>query len=152
MKGNCLTVSVRRRKTVLVDGTELSKEMMWGGENLKRATESGDFIESLVKEMKVLADEIDRFLEVAPDITNGTRWYFYGLVRRMAINTVFPRSVSAGGFAATRTGHKKTLLRLLSRGPISGTPKGSRTPNLLVRSQTLYPIELWVHVFILYII
>ena len=40
-----------------------------GGENLKRATEAGDFIESLVKEMKVLADEIDRFLEVAPDIT-----------------------------------------------------------------------------------
>ena len=69
MKGNCLTVSVRRRKTVLMDGTELSQEMMWGGENLKRATESGDFIESLVKEMKVLADEIDRFLEVAPDIT-----------------------------------------------------------------------------------
>ena len=69
MKGNCLTVSVRRRKTVLMDGTELSQEMMWGGENLKRATEAGDFIESLVKEMKVLADEIDRFLEVAPDIT-----------------------------------------------------------------------------------
>ena len=40
-----------------------------GGENLKRATESGDFIESLGKEMKVLADEIDWFLEVAPDIT-----------------------------------------------------------------------------------
>ena len=52
MKGNCLTVSVRRRKTVLMDGTELSKEMMWGGENLKWATESGDFIESLVKEIK----------------------------------------------------------------------------------------------------
>lgn len=34
MKGNCLTVSVRRRKTVLMDGTELSQEMMWGGENL----------------------------------------------------------------------------------------------------------------------
>ena len=26
MKGNCLTVSVRRRKTVLMDGTELSQE------------------------------------------------------------------------------------------------------------------------------
>ena len=23
-------------------------------------------------------------------------------------------------------------------------PKGSRTPNLLIRSQTLYPVELWV--------
>ena len=27
----------------------------------------------------------------------------------------------------------------------SGTPVGSRTPNLLIRSQTLYPIELRVH-------
>ena len=67
MKGNCLTVSVRRRKTVLMDGTELSQEMMWGGENLKRATEAGDFIESLVKEMKVLADEIDLVLELFMD-------------------------------------------------------------------------------------
>ena len=34
MKDNGLTVSVRRRKTVLVNGTELSQEMMWCGENL----------------------------------------------------------------------------------------------------------------------
>ena len=27
----------------------------------------------------------------------------------------------------------------------NGTPEGSRTPNLLVRSQTLYPIELRAH-------
>ena len=27
----------------------------------------------------------------------------------------------------------------------NGTPRGSRTPNLLIRSQALYPIELWVH-------
>lgn len=59
MKDNCLTVSVRRRKTVLMDGTELSQEMIWGGENLKRVTEAGDFIESLVKEMKVLGNEIN---------------------------------------------------------------------------------------------
>ncbi len=30
------------------------------------------------------------------------------------------------------------------RGLESGTPKETRTPNLLIRSQTLYPIELWV--------
>ena len=66
MKGNCLTVSVRRRKTVLMDGTELSQGNDVGGENLKRATEAGDFIESLIKEMKVLGNEIDRFLEIAP--------------------------------------------------------------------------------------
>ena len=35
MKGSCLTVSVRRRKTVLMDGTELSKEMVQG-ETVKR--------------------------------------------------------------------------------------------------------------------
>ena len=28
---------------------------------------------------------------------------------------------------------------------LSGTPEGTRTPNLLIRSQTLYPIELRVH-------
>ena len=27
---------------------------------------------------------------------------------------------------------------------INYAPKGSRTPNLLIRSQTLYPVELWV--------
>ncbi len=27
----------------------------------------------------------------------------------------------------------------------NGTPGGSRTPNLLIRSQALYPIELRVH-------
>lgn len=70
MGGDCLTVSISRRKTLLMDGSELSKEILWGGENLKRAIEGdGDFIESIVKEMKVLADEIDRFLENSPDIT-----------------------------------------------------------------------------------
>ena len=34
----------------------------------------------------------------------------------------------------------------VSRGELSGTPKRSRTPNLLIRSQMLYPIELWVRV------
>jgi hypothetical protein len=33
-------------------------------------------------------------------------------------------------------------------GPESGAPGESRTPNLLIRSQTLYPIELRVHVLI----
>ena len=28
-------------------------------------------------------------------------------------------------------------------------PKRSRTPNLLIRSQTLYPVELWAHVHIM---
>ena len=27
----------------------------------------------------------------------------------------------------------------------NGAPRRTRTPNLLIRSQTLYPIELWAH-------
>ncbi|MBO7258126.1 MAG: hypothetical protein J6V11_04210 [Alphaproteobacteria bacterium] len=37
-------------------------------EKLKATTDSGDFVKFRVKEMKVLADEIDRFLEVVLDI------------------------------------------------------------------------------------
>ncbi len=33
----------------------------------------------------------------------------------------------------------------LSHFPIHGAPNRSRTHNLLIRSQTLYPIELWAH-------
>ena len=70
MEGDCLTVSISRKKTLLMDGSELSKEILGGGESLKRALNgNGDFIESLVKEMKVLADEIDCFLESSPNIT-----------------------------------------------------------------------------------
>ena len=69
MQDGLLTVSICRHKTVLTDGSELSREIIWGGDDLKRATEQGDLIESLVKELKSLADEIDRFLEVSPKIT-----------------------------------------------------------------------------------
>jgi hypothetical protein len=31
---------------------------------------------------------------------------------------------------------------------ICGTPEGTRTPDLLVRSQSLYPAELWAHLFV----
>ena len=30
-----------------------------------------------------------------------------------------------------------------------GAPEGTRTPDLLIRSQTLYPVALWVHINIL---
>ncbi len=32
--------------------------------------------------------------------------------------------------------------------PLSSTAIGSRTPNLLIRSQVLYPIEPWLHLFL----
>ena len=69
MKDGLLTVSICRHRTVLTDGSELSREIKWGGADLKRATARGDLIESLVKELKSLADEIDRFLEISPHIT-----------------------------------------------------------------------------------
>ncbi len=37
----------------------------------------------------------------------------------------------------------ETEARHLWRASCAGTPRRTRTPNLLVRSQTLYPIELW---------
>ena len=33
--------------------------------------------------------------------------------------------------------------------PESNTPRRIRTPNLLVRSQALYPIELWAHILLI---
>ncbi len=69
MSGNSLMVLISRHETVLLYGAELPREIWWGGENLKRASEKGDFIESLAKEMKILADEIDRLLEESPQIT-----------------------------------------------------------------------------------
>ena len=69
MKDGVLTVSISRHRTVLTDGSELSREIIWGGDDLQRATTKGDLIESLVEELKSLADEIDRFLEISPNIT-----------------------------------------------------------------------------------
>ena len=40
--------------------------------------------------------------------------------------------------------NEKTLQPFELQGFESGTPEGTRTPNLLIRSQTLYPIELRV--------
>ncbi len=41
-------------------------------------------------------------------------------------------------------GHKKALQSDELQGLESGAPEETRTPNLLIRSQTLYPIELRV--------
>lgn len=69
MSGNCLMVLISRYETVLLYGAEHPREIWWGGEHLKRASEKGEFIESLAREMKILADEIDRLLEEIPRIT-----------------------------------------------------------------------------------
>ena len=69
MSGNCLMVLISRHETVLLYGVEHPREIWWGGEHLKRASEKGEFIGSLAREMKILADEIDRLLEEIPRIT-----------------------------------------------------------------------------------
>jgi hypothetical protein len=40
--------------------------------------------------------------------------------------------------------YKKTLQPFELQGLKNGTPEGTRTPNLLIRSQTIYPIDLRV--------
>ena len=75
------------------------------------------------------------------DIWRYFKWYsvvllrigteYYGWGRRIAINTVFPERE-----------HRKTLLRLLSRGLIFGTPKGNgRVSNLPPEKSHLPPEE-----------
>lgn len=44
-------------------------------------------------------------------------------------------------FPIKNTGSKKLCFLL----PVSGTPEGTRTPDLLIRSQSLYPTELPAH-------
>jgi hypothetical protein len=53
-------------------------------------------------------------------------------------------SVHFGAGCRAAVLHKKALQPFELQGFESGTPKETRTPNLLIRSQTLYPIELWV--------
>ena len=56
--------------------------------------------------------------------------------------------VGKTGFEPATTRSQTECSTKLSHFPINGVPKRSRTPNLLIRSQTLYPIELWAHMFI----
>ena len=53
-------------------------------------------------------------------------------------------SVHLEGFQDLLKAAQKTLQPFELQGFKSGTPEGTRTPNLLIRSQTLYPIELRV--------
>ena len=52
-----------------------------------------------------------------------------------------PPYVFAGRDKKSRHGVQAGII-LFTGGDASGTPVGIRTPNLLIRSQTLYPIEL----------
>ena len=51
--------------------------------------------------------------------------------------------VGKTGFEPATTRSQTECSTKLSHFPINGVPKRSRTPNLLIRSQTLYPVELW---------
>ena len=61
------------------------------------------------------------------------------------------------GFFAWRSGKQKRMVSVGYHPLLFGVPWGTRTPDLLVRSQTLYPAELKAHIrffrtLILYII
>ena len=43
-------------------------------------------------------------------------------------------------------------LKIFYFGDLTGAPKKSRTPNLQIRSLTLYPIELWALNHMLFIV
>ena len=53
--------------------------------------------------------------------------------------------VDAGGEARQAYQTERATIDQNRRPLQYGTPIGIRTPNLLIRSQVLYPIELWVH-------
>jgi hypothetical protein len=55
--------------------------------------------------------------------------------------------VDAGGEARQTYQTERAAIHQNRRPLQHGTPIGIRTPNLLIRSQVLYPIELWVHQF-----
>ena len=58
---------------------------------------------------------------------------------RPSIHTSLPKSKPARNPGGARADSPKLCAKA------SGTPGGSRTPNLLIRSQTLYPVELRAH-------
>ena len=63
------------------------------------------------------------------------------LIRRCHNN----KMVGKTGFEPATSWSQTKRSTKLSYFPNNGAPKRSRTPNLLIRSQTLYPIELWAH-------
>ena len=89
--------------------------------------------------------------------------YWQGYAERDSFAFFFPHGKKNKGVAAVETGGKQQstgLLHLIVRVPfcrkykkiryqkvsdLFGTPKGTRTPDLLIRSQSLYPTELSAH-------
>ena len=47
--------------------------------------------------------------------------------------------------SGAKLGNKKRTLQARKVRKYAGAPEGTRTPDLLVRSQSLYPAELWAH-------
>ncbi len=76
--------------------------------------------------------------------------------RRQSRQVTPAASISAHGRSAMRlliaTGSKPSAACEIEKGDrmvallrLGGTPRRIRTPNLLIRSQMLYPVELWAH-------
>ena len=56
------------------------------------------------------------------------------------------RSTRAGPCTAAKLPLFRRAIRTLPSYRPTSAPRRSRTPNLLIRSQTLYPVELWAQV------
>ena len=52
---------------------------------------------------------------------------------------------SPGTLFGARADQRKRKRHGINRAFLPGAPRGTRTPDLLVRSQSLYPAELWAH-------
>ncbi len=83
-------------------------------------------------------------IKKSADRAKLTRQEFFRATLR-AIERVKTRIlVHFEGFRAASNRTQKTLQPFELQGFKSGTPGGTRTPNLLIRSQTIYPIDLRV--------
>ena len=75
------------------------------------------------------------------------------MVRRKGLETLRSRSVQPSRAALVRAAFHCSSPTGQNKKPdtrmgiwLFGTPKGTRTPDLLIRSQSLYPTELSAHV------
>ena len=55
-------------------------------------------------------------------------------------------ALSARKMPGTATGHDQPRIEVIKTLGINGTPEGTRTPDLLLRRQLLYPAELLAHI------
>lgn len=61
------------------------------------------------------------------------------------VKDLFLKMVGAARFELATSCSQGRRTTKLHKAPNNGAPRKTRTPNLLVRSQTIYPVDLWAH-------